>query len=384
MKEIKYCALTTLSESLKSFTIPAMDYLVENGYNVTLSCAMDESFKEDLKGRYSYFPLDIERGYNLKKTIKSIFVLYSFFRKERFNMIEYGTENVALCASIAGYFARIPIRIYNHWGARYVGLSGFSRILSIWIERLSALCSTDVRQVSPRNADLCIKQRLYPEIKVKVLGKGGTIGVDFKLFDCSQKQRYRKEIIDQLIIPDKAFIFGYVGRIQRDKGINELIQAFKILIEDIDAYLVLVGNIDNHNPIEEENMIWARSSKHVVFTGPVSDVYRYMSAFDVLVHPTYREGFGMVLQEAAAVKTPIITTDIIGPGEFIQNGVTGILIEPCNFEKLYNAMRYLYLDKAELIRFAENAYEYVLHHFERSLMVRRIYEDREMLRKNVR
>ena len=189
MGKIKYCALTTISGSLKSFVIPALDCLSENGYDITVSCAHDEEFKKEMQGKYPYFELDIERGFNLPKTIKTICCLSRFFKKEKFQMIEYGTENVALCASIAGWIARVPVRIYNHWGARYVGLQGVSRIVSIWVERLAAAFSTDVRQVSPKNAEMCVKQRLYPAKKLKVIGKGGTIGVDFTKFDCSKKEQ---------------------------------------------------------------------------------------------------------------------------------------------------------------------------------------------------
>lgn len=384
MKKIKYCALTTVATSLKSFVLPSLDYLSEHNYEVTVSCAEDKNFRKEIEGKYPYFPLDIARGFHLTKTVQTTMSLYYFFRRESFDMIEYGTENVALCAAIAGFFSGVPVRIYNHWGARYVGLSGFSRFLSIWIERMAALFSTDVRQVSYRNAEMCVKQHLYPAKKVKVLGKGGTIGVDITIFDCSKKQQYRTEIFEQFGLPSDAFLFGFVGRIQKDKGINELIQAFKKLKDHPQAYLILVGNIDDQNPIRQENMDWARNSDHVIFTGPVNDVCRYMSAMDALVHPTYREGFGMVLQEAAAVKTPIITTNIMGPGEFIQDGETGILVEPKNADQLYKAMHRLISDAELRSRFSEKGYNYVCANFERSVMLHGILDDRELLARKVK
>lgn len=380
MKKVKYCALTTLPESLKSFVIPSLNNLSMHGYDVSVSCAKDESFRKEMEGKYPYFPLDIARGFHLSKTILSTISLYHFFRKEHFDMIEYGTENVALCASVAGFFAGVPIRIYNHWGARYVGLGGVSRILSIWIERLAALFSTDVRQVSHLNAKMCVKQHLYPAQKVKVLGKGGTIGVDFTKFDCTKKIQYRNGIIEELGIPSDAFVFGFVGRIQSDKGVNELMEAFQELTKKyINVYLILVGAVDEVNPIKKENMEWAHNSEFVKFSGFVTDAYRYMSAFDVMVHPTYREGFGMVLQEAAALKIPIITTDIMGPGEYVKNGVTGVLVPPkdvialrFNMEELMNSE-----DRRKL--YVENNFNYTLKYFERSVMVEQIIKDREEL-----
>lgn len=384
MNKVKYCALTTTAASLKSFVLPTLDRLQENGYIIHISCARDDAFGEEIRDKYVYFPLDIERGFNLRKTISNIFILYKYFKKNKFQMVEYGTENVALSASIAAKFARIPIRIYNHWGARYVGLSGFSRFLSIWIERLASLFSTDIRQVSHQNAKMCVKKHIYPASKVKVLGKGGTIGVDLNIFDPHDKEIYRNEICKSYNISRDSFIYGFVGRIQSDKGINELIEAFRVLnLKNKSVYLMLVGNIDKQNPIKKDNMDWAKKSEYVIFTGFQTETYKYMSAFDVLVHPTYREGFGMVLQEAAAVKTPIITTNIMGPGEFIKNEVTGLLVDSHNTEHLQKAMERLLINNDERVQFAEAGYDYVCKNFDREIMVKRIVSDREELRRKV-
>ncbi|WP_455436895.1 glycosyltransferase [Hungatella hathewayi] len=380
MTKVKYCALTTISDSLKSFVLPSLRNLKKNDYDITVSCAKDDNFARMVRDEFNYFPLEITRGFHLSTTILNIFVLYKFFRKEKFELIEYGTENVALCAAVAGFFAGVPLRIYNHWGARYVGLSGIPRIMSIWIERFAALFSTDIRQVSFKNAEMCVKDHIYSAKKVKVLGNGGTIGVDFNQFKADKKGDYRKEVILQFDIPEDSFIFGFVGRIQPDKGVNELIAAFrKIYKENKNAYLMLVGLLDIENQIEEEKKCWAESCPNVIFTGLVADVHRYMSTFDTMVHPTYREGFGMVLQEAAAVKTPIITTNIMGPGEFIKNNVTGILVEAKNSEQLYDAMRIMMTNEALRKRYANQCYEYTKNNFERAVMVNAILQDRELL-----
>ena len=158
---IKYCALTTVSNSLKSFMLPSLYYFKERGFDITVSCAKDLMFAEMVKNDFTYYPLDIERGFNLKKTIFNIYNLWLYFRKSKFDIVEYGTENVSFCAAIASYLANVPIRIYDHWGARYVGLSGISSYLSIIIEYCAALFSTDIRQVSFMNADMCVKKGLY-------------------------------------------------------------------------------------------------------------------------------------------------------------------------------------------------------------------------------
>lgn len=381
---IKYCALTTTSNSLQSFMLPFLYSLKKYDYEITLSCANDMNFEQMIKNDFEFFPLDISRGFHLLKTIKNIFTLFIFFKKEKFQMIEYGTENVALCAALAGWLAGVPIRIYDHWGARFIGFTGLYRLVSIWIERLAAFFSTDIRQVSEGNAKMCIEQHLYPTRKVKVLGKGGTIGVDFLLFDIKKKETYRQEIFAHYNLPSNAFVFGFVGRIQKDKGVNELLEAFKIVSEKNDrSYLLLVGSFDQEQSIDKKNMDWAQKSSKVKFVGHVSDVYRYLSAFDVMVHPTYREGFGMVLQEAGALKVATITTNILGPAEFIKDKINGLLVEPANVEELYNGMIALLNDSEKREEFAQRNYIYTKTFFERNVMIARLIEDRNDLKKRL-
>ena len=201
---------------------------------------------------------------------------------------------------------------------------------------------------------MCIDDGLYKPDKVKVLGKGGTVGVDFSVFDYSQKSTFNKSVRDQLNISYDSFIYGFVGRIQSDKGLNELLAAFKTIVNDNEnVFLIIVGAEDNVNPLNPELIEWAKNSTRVFFTGPVNDVYRYISCFDVLVHPTYREGFGMVLQEAGALKVPIITTDIIGPGEFIIDKETGELVPPKDVNQLYSVMKKYLLDRELISNYAE-------------------------------
>ncbi len=380
MDKIKYAAVTTIENSIKSFMLPALEQMDRERYDISLICNMSDEFKQTYQDSYTCHAVDIKRGLHLGATLKSIRRLYRIFKDQKYDMVEYGTENAALCASIAAKFAGVPVRIYDHWGARFVGYSGFSRFLSKMIERTAAFFSTDVRQVSPKNMELCISEHIYSRRKVAVLGLGGTVGVDFKRFDLSKKQENRAAVIKELELPEDATILGFVGRINADKGINELIEAFQEICSRFDnTYLCIVGAIDDVNPMNPDAYAWAQASDRVIFVGQVQDVPKYMSAFDMLVHPTYREGFGLVLQEAAALKVAIVTTDIIGPGEFVQDRKTGILVPPRNAQALQCALEELLGDPAQRQAYAENVYAYTKEYFERSVMVARIIEDREAL-----
>lgn len=358
--------------------LPYIDKLAKDQYDITLISTFSSEQYQVFSREYKCINLQLERGFHLIKTISCIKSLYQKFRDGNYQVIEYGTANVSLCAAIAGWLAGVPVRIYNHWGSLFTGHTGVQRAVVKNIEKIISLLSTDIRDVSHRNMQMCINEHIYPPSKVKVLGLGGTVGVDFAKFDLNNKQINRVEVRKKYSIPDNTFVFGFVGRINRDKGVNELIDAFRSLnsTHQSAVHLMLVGNIDKNKPIEEERINWARQSPQVTLTGQVDNTAEYMSSFDILIHPTYREGFGMVLQEAAALKVPIITSDIIGPGEFIQHNKTGLLVPPRDPDSLRHAMNEFLETPEKYKQFAENCYIYTEENFERSIMVERILKDR--------
>lgn len=380
---MKYCALTTISASLRSFILPAAEFLSKNGYDVTVGCQADDKLASELAEEIKFIPLKITRGYSIAATVLTIAQLYRYFRKERIQMLEYGTENVSFCASIAGWAARVPVRIYNHWGARYIGFTGLSRKFSIFIERTIAKFSTHVRQQTDKNMAMCIADKIYPASKVKVLGYGGTVGADFTRFDIAKKDEYNTQFRLKYNIPMSDIVFGDVGYIRRDKGHNELLSAFKRLAND-NAWLVLVGDVFEPDSPDDELMKWAMESERVIFTGRVIDVEHYVAAFDCMVHPSYREGLGMVLQEAGAMGVPYIACDIPGPGEIGIDGVTGLLVEKGNADDLFEKMNRFLNDKGLIYQMSSQMYELTKARYERTVMLQRILEDRDSLKEALR
>ena len=377
-KKINYCALTTLASSMRNFVLPSLLNLNNKGYQITAGCMADEQFAQALPKEISYLPLKIKRGYSVVGTLATTWQLFRFFRKNKTQMVEYGTENVAFCAAIAAWLAHVPVRIYNHWGARYVGFNGMMRIFSLYIERIASLFSSDVRDVSPKNLEMCLKDKVYPVRKAKVLGYGGTIGADFKRFDISRKSEYNRQTRQKFNIPDSDMILGDIGYLRKDKGTNELITAFRKLNRQ-DIWLMLVGDVFNPDAPQKDLMEWAQNCSHVVFTGRVMDVEHYVAAFDCLIHPSYREGLGMVLQEAGAMGVPYITTDIIGPSEFGISGKTGLIAKVADADDLYEKMLSLINNREKLQEMSQEVYQYTKDKFERSIMLKRLLDDRNQL-----
>lgn len=378
----KVCMITTVSLTLKVFVIETAKYLHKQcGYDVTLICDNDEEFKISLPNYIHYIPVHMARGVDITG-VKSIIDFVKIFRNEKFDMVQYSTPNAACYASIAAKIAKVPVRLYCQWGIRYVGMDGMSRKIFKAIEKMVCKNSTDIRAVSPMNKIFAVSEGLYPEERAIVVGKGGTIGVDMQRYDISKKTDYRSAIRNQYGISDETFVYGFAGRVSVDKGCTELLTAFRTITKsESNAKLLIVGSMEDNCDVPADILEWARKSEHVVMTGMVdgAKMNEYYSAMDVLVHPTYREGFGMVLQEAGALGIAMITTKIPGASEVMENGISCVLVEPKNIFELARAMQMLITDRGRTREIGQAAYERTKKYYDRPIMLENQKADYEKL-----
>lgn len=371
----KICFCTTVSSTLETFVLPTARALYDtNEYEIYFISTSNKKFEKKLPDYITFIPINMKRGIDLS-AFKSIFLFYKYFKLYHFDIVQYSTPNASLYASIASKYAKIPVRLYAQWGIRYVGFSGLKRKVFKFIEKIICRKSTDIRAVSNMNRDYSIKERLYQKEKVKVLGSGGTIGVSLDEFNYEYKKRYRKEIRD-LYNLNNEFLFGFVGRLSTDKGANELLECLKKLNSE-NIKLFCIGPKENDGSINKDLLQWAENSNRVIFTGFISHdmLERYYATLDCFIHPTYREGFGMVLQEAGAMGCPIITTDIPGASEVMENKKSCLLAKPKDVESLYNCMNKLIIDSEFRRKLGEAARIRVLELFERKIMIQNQIED---------
>lgn len=368
----KICICTTVSITMKTFVLETAKYLhTTEGYDVTLVCNDDPSFREKLPDYIHFIPITMARGIDFSG-FASVLKFIRLFKKGKFDLVQYSTPNAACYASIAARVCRVPIRLYCQWGIRYVGLNGLSRKIFKTIEKLVCMNSTDIRAVSRLNKAFAVEEGLYSEKKAVVIGNGGTIGVDMEKFDITQKQIWRNLIRDQYKIDQDSFVFGFSGRVSADKGCSELLAAFRKLEEKANHIkLFLVGPVEDHCGVPQELIDWARNSKNVVMTGMIdgSQMNQYYAAMDVLVHPTYREGFGMVIQEAGALGVPVITTKVPGASEVMVDGESSIHVEAKNTKELAKAMWRLSSQPGETEKLGKAAYERTRQLYNRPIML---------------
>ena len=375
----KLCAISTTEGTMNAFIIPAMEIFVQRGYDVTLVCNMSEKFIRQHSARFHCVNLPMRRGVSLSDLVTKPWRFWKLFRREKFDYVQYATTNASFYACLPARLCGVKTRVYCQWGLLYVGYSGMKRWLFKWVEKLLCATATHITVASWKNREFAVQEGLMPAIKASVIGDGGTVGVDLSVFDIARREGYRAQVLAQYPVLQGKTIFGYVGRIEKDKGVAELLTAFLELehLSRRDVALLLIGGFDQlRSGFDPELMRRARACPAVIFHGYTEDVHIYMSAIDVLVHPTYREGFSMVIQQAMAMGCAVITTDIPGPSEVIEKDVSGLLVPPRDFTALGQAMNWLAQDGQLRERLARAGYRRVCERFGRERMLELTYQDR--------
>lgn len=375
---IKICFVTTVSLTIKSFLLDFSKYLIENqDYDVTFICNTDETLYSICNEKTHYIPVDMKRGVGFDG-LKVISRLERIFKEQKFDIIQYSTPNAALYTSIAAKRARCSNRLYCQWGIRYMGFDGgLKRLLFKMIEKTTCKNSSIIECESFSLYDFSVEEGLYKPEKASVIWNGSACGVNLHKYKLDNRTTWRNIRRKELGIPADAVVFGFAGRITRDKGSNELIESFRIIQKEYpNAYLLFLGSFDNEGTIVDELKKWAIESENVKFVAWTDKVEEYYSAMDVFVSLSYREGFGLVVIEAAAMELPAVVTDCPGQKDTIVPNEDGWLVPVKNINCVVDAMQYC-INHLDIVRdYGMNARKHVELKYEQNELFKRLANHR--------
>ena len=283
-----------------------------------------------------WIDLDLNRKVSLWSDLRALFSLCRIFIAIKPDIVHSIMPKAGLLSALAGFLCRVPVRLHTFTGQVWATRQGMARRFYYLIDRLinalNTVCLTDSLSQSDflREHGLSYKGEALP-----VLSKGSLSGVDTERFRGDELVRAR--IRNELGIADNAIVFLFLGRMNRDKGILDLARAFAS-VNDARSHLVLAG------PDEEGIGVAVRTfadicSGRVHLTGAVSRPEDYMAMADVFCLPSYREGFGSVVIEAAACGVPAIGSRIPGLVDAIEDGRTGVLFPEGDIDALADSMR---------------------------------------------
>lgn len=324
----------------------------------------------------TYFSVEIPRQIRLFKDFVALLKLWKLFREQKFDIVHSTTPKAGLICAMASRLAGVPIRIHTFTGQPWVTLKGtkhfVAKLADKTIGTLNTACYTD----SSSQKEFLVSQKIVASHNLSVIGQGSLAGVDIERFSPNLYGVVDCTLIKQeLGIPDNALVLLFVGRIVRDKGVVELVNAFnRILVNVSNAYLLFVGPQElslSELGITEGTVL----DQRVKFTGYTDRPEKYMAVSDVLCIPSYREGFGTVVIEAAAMGLPAVGTNIYGLSDAIVDRETGLLVEPKDIDQLVNALLQIINDGDLRKVLGQNAQQRAIQHFSSELINKQVVQE---------
>jgi len=346
---IKICRVSTVPFFVNTQLASQIKSIKSAGYEVSVACSEGDLVIEDI----THHIVPIQRPIALIADLMSCLKLYLLFRKEGFDIIHSTTPKAGLLTALSGFFARTPVRLHTFTGQAWAESSGVKRILLKSLDKLIVKLNTHVYADSPSQMQFLIEQEIVSQNNISCLGKGSLAGVNLNRFKPSQENSLKLK--NKYKINDDVFVFLFLGRLAKDKGIIELIRAFEKLSDSNSKFcLLLVGPMEKTLELFMSK-IKASKPDNLLFFDFSPNPEDFYAVADVMVLPSYREGFGTTVIEAAAMGVPTIGTNIYGLSDAILDDKTGILVEPRNIDDLLRAMQFLLDNKKEAVRLGENA-----------------------------
>ena len=357
----KFILLTTVPISLNFFKnqIKELNLI----FDVTLLSSPDSLLKEIAeREKVKYKGIKISREISIFNDIISLLNLIIFFFIKKPKIIHCNTPKASLLGLVAGYITRVPHRIYYIHGFRYEGITGIKRKLLIGMEKISCFCASNIIAVSNG-----VKKTANEEItnkNINVIHNGSANGIVIQ--DFIENNYNTIEIRKNLNISETDFVYGFVGRIVGDKGINELIEVFNELNKTINSIkLILVGFYEEDlDPIKPSTKNIIKANPNIIEIGFQKDVKKYLSIIDVFVSPSYREGFGLSLLEANMMGKPVIASNITGYNEIVIEGKNGYLIPKKDCTGLYEKMQFAYINRSILSEMRDDCINLVMEKYD--------------------
>ena len=306
----------------------------------------------------------MERKISPFKDLVSLFRLIRLFHREKPWMVHSLTPKAGLLAMTAAWICRVPVRIHMFTGLVFPTTTGLKQKILMATDSITCACATNVLPEG-KGVQKDLERFRITSKPLNIIGNGNINGIDLEFFDqtpavLEQAEKYRKE---------EVLTFCFVGRIVRDKGINELVSAFQRLHQAYpNTRLVLVGPFEELlDPVLPETRQAIEQQAAIEWMGWQDDIRPFLAASEVFVFPSYREGFPNVVLQAGAMGLPCIVTDINGSNEIISDGINGCIIPSQNEEALYKAMEKL-LDTEERQKLAQQARPQIANRYERKAL----------------
>ena len=317
--------------------------------------------------------INMERHIAPLKDLASLWRIIKTFRREKPDIVHSMTPKAGLLCMMAGWMTGVPVRVHTFTGLVFPSATGLKRRILIATDRLTCRCATHVIPEGEGVKNDMLNNHITKK-PLKVLGHGNVRGVDMEYYDRTPEVMQRvKQLRD-----DTKMTFIFVGRVGRDKGIEELCKAFDRLSKEHDNLRLWIVGPDENDvdpiPAPARAIIDHHPEVHTLGMQREVNLLAYYAAADCFVLPSYREGFPNTVLEAGAMGLPSIVTDINGSREIVKEGENGLIVPPHDADALYNAMKQMTEKSQERQHMADNARKMVADRFEQGYVRQCLYD----------
>ena len=314
-KKIKISIIANTSSFLRIYTLKHIELLSKN-YEIFICCNNAQQLKSVVPNNVLLIDINFKRGISLFNDIYTFFVTLLFFLKKRPDFSLSFTPKIGFMVAVIGFIVRTPKRVHWFTGQIWVWKKGFKKIFYKILDKIIFSISHKVLIDSYPQRNFLIKEKVISADKSIVLHKGSVGGVNIKKFSFDKQKRIK--LRNQFLISKNTFVFLYLGRINKDKGLIELIKAFKLIQKYSDVMLIFVG------PVEDNDLIKLfKKNEKILYFNYTNKPENWFSLADTLCLPSYREGFGTVVIEAASCGIPALCSKIYGLSDSIIDHKTG-------------------------------------------------------------
>ena len=319
------------------------------------------------------------------KDLASLWKLYKVIKKEKPFIVHSHTPKAGTLGMMAAKLAGVPNRLHTIAGLPLLVATGPKRKLLDTVEKITYACATKIYPNSLGLKDIIIQNKYTKPSKLKVIANGSSNGIDVSHFSAENISTETKSALrKELQINESDIVFVFVGRLVTDKGINELISAFKkLLIDHQNIKLLLVGTFESElDPLQASTLSEIENNDNIINVGWQTDVRPYFAISSVLAFPSYREGFPNVVMQAGAMDLPSIVTDINGCNEIIKHDINGLIIPPKDENQLYLAMKSLVEGSNEYKELAKVSRKMIYDNYQRQVIWEALLQEYKNLENN--
>lgn len=364
---MKLVHVTTVPDSFGLYR-GQIKFMKDRGFEVHLVSSpgklLDETEKREA---IQVHAVEMPRRLSPWEDMVALYKLYLLFQKMKPTIVHASFPKGGLLGVIAARLAGRPAIVYGMRGLRFETSCGWRRALLFATEKVACSLADRVIANSFGNQQRALLLKLvHKKEKIQVVANGSSNGVDAQNRFNPEKlpPDSRSRLREQYQISDEACVIGFVGRIVKDKGIIELEEAWQKLRNMYPGlYLLLVGPIELHDPLPAPVLERLQSDHRVIFTGQLGDTAPLYTMMDIMVLPSYREGFPNTPLEAAAMQLPVIASRIDGCAEAVVDGVTGLLVPVKDSNSLTRAIQTLVTDPIRRRKLGENGRRRALEKF---------------------